>query len=170
MEGCGCHRRYRLNRGVWLTRTVFKECLTAVVTDSEVSLTIYNEESVFSKDSISGVFTDEKHLVLLGTEGQELFREKLEPAVEKAADAFRAHGYVWLGTEDPFKEEYKRWVPDTPDLEPGANALLKAREKALKEEEKADAKELKAEISKLGITVRDKGSRQYWRFYQTPSA
>ncbi|MCW8784308.1 MULTISPECIES: hypothetical protein [Bacillus] len=156
--------------GVWLTRAAFKETLVAVVTDSEVSLTIYNEESVFSKDSISGVFTDEKHLVLLGTEGQELFREKLEPAVEKAADAFRAHGYVWLGTEDPFKEEYKRWVPDTPDLEPGANALLKAREKALKEEEKADAKELKAEISKLGITVRDKGSRQYWRFYQTPSA
>lgn len=47
---------------------------------------------------------------------------------------------------------------------------LKAREKALKEEEKADAKELKAEISKLGITVREKGSRQYWRIYKTPSA
>ncbi|XYJ22924.1 CysS/YqeB C-terminal domain-containing protein [Bacillus velezensis] len=61
-------------------------------------------------------------------------------------------------------------MPDTPDLEPGANALLKAREKALKEEEKADAKELKAEISKLGITVREKGSRQYWRIYKTPSA
>ncbi|WBL39587.1 hypothetical protein O7R04_01295 [Bacillus velezensis] len=55
-------------------------------------------------------------------------------------------------------------------MEPGANALLKAREKALKEEEKADAKELKAEISKLGITVREKGSRQYWRIYKTPSA
>ncbi|WP_424161188.1 YqeB family protein [Bacillus amyloliquefaciens] len=156
--------------GIWLTRAAFKESLVAVVTDREVSLTINNEESVFSKDSISGVFTDQKQLVLLGAEGQELFREKLEPAVEKAADAFRGHGYVWLGTEDPFKDEYKRWVPDMPDLEPGANALLKAREKALKQDEKADAKELKAEISKLGITVRDQGSRQYWRIYKTPSA
>ncbi|MED0773615.1 DUF308 domain-containing protein [Bacillus siamensis] len=156
--------------GVWLTRAAFKESLVAVVTDSEVSLTIHNKESVFSKDSISGVFTDGKYLVLLGTEGQELFREKLEPAVEKAADAFRGHGYVWLGTEDPFKEEYKRWVPDMPDLEPGANALLKAREKALKQDETEDAKELKAEISKLGITVRDQGSRQYWRIYKKPSA
>ncbi|MCC9024079.1 YqeB family protein [Bacillus nakamurai] len=153
--------------GAWLTQAIFKECLVAIVSDSDVSLKIHNEESVFSRDTISGVFMDQKQLVLLGTEGQELFREKLEPAGVKAEKAFRRHGYVWLGLEDPFKEEYKRWVPDTPDLEPGVNALLKAREKALKKDDKADVKELKEEISKLGITVCDQGIRQYWRTYKS---
>ncbi|WBL39586.1 hypothetical protein O7R04_01290 [Bacillus velezensis] len=75
----------------------FKESLVAVVTDSGVSLTIYNEESVFSKDSISGVFTDGKYLVLLGTEGQELFREKLEPRLKKRLMRFARMGMSGWG-------------------------------------------------------------------------
>ena len=62
-----------------------------------------------------------------------------------------------------FADHYVRWVADSPELTPSLNALFLAREKAMENEEKEDAADLRRELSKLGITVRDEGKRQYWR-------
>ncbi len=45
------------------------------------------------------------------------------------------------------------------------NALFEAREKALREDDKDEADDLRRELSKLGVTVRDEGKRQYWRLH-----
>jgi hypothetical protein len=64
---------------------------------------------------------------------------------------------------DPHKDEYRRWVEDLPDLPAGADAVLKARARALDRGDKEDAAQLRLELGKLGIVVRDEGKRQFWR-------
>jgi cysteinyl-tRNA synthetase len=100
--------------------------------------------------------------VLLGNEGEELYREKPEAKRETVAEAFKRHGYSWRD-RDPFADHYVRWVADTPGLTPSMNALFLAREKAIENDDQEDAADLRRELSKLGITVRDDGKRQYWR-------
>ncbi len=78
--------------------------------------------------------------------------------------AFVTHGYTWLAG-DPHADEYRLWVEDTPDLPPGADALLGARARALGKggDGKDDAAELRAELAKIGVVVREEKKRQYWR-------
>ncbi|MFI8832567.1 hypothetical protein ACIGPN_16200 [Streptomyces afghaniensis] len=69
-----------------------------------------------------------------------------------------------LGGEDPYRAEFRRWVPGTPGLPEGADALLRARAQARKSDDDAeDARELRRELLRLGVVVRDEEKRQYWR-------
>lgn len=79
---------------------------------------------------------DHKRLVLLGTAGYELVREEIDEKPVNVEKAFRQHHYEWATDGDPFKDQFRRWIPDAPDLSQGAHALLKARHKALQDEEK----------------------------------
>ncbi|WP_409340705.1 DUF308 domain-containing protein [Paenibacillus sp. MBLB4367] len=148
--------------GLALTYYVFRESLVVYLSDEDVRLHISGAEQSFGREEVSVAFLDGKQLVLIGQADQELYREKHESKNDKVAEAFRQHGYYW-SQADPFKDAYRRWVPDMPDLTPGANALLKAREKALQKDEKEDVNDLKRELAKLGIAVREEGKRQYWR-------
>lgn len=96
-------------------------------------------------DDIALVFIDHKRLVLLGTAGYELAREEIDEKPEKVENAFRKHNYEWAADGDPFKDQFRRWIPDAPELSPGAHALLKARHKALKDEETDDVEEFRLE-------------------------
>ncbi|MFS8514428.1 MAG: DUF308 domain-containing protein, partial [Planifilum fulgidum] len=87
---------------------------------------------------------------------------------EDLAEAFQNHGYPWSADGDPFKDRYRRWVPDLPELPPSAHALLKVRERALKEKNKKDIAELREELAKIGYIVRDEGVNQYWRPVEKP--
>jgi hypothetical protein len=113
--------------------------------------------------SVDAVFLDGKRLVLVGPAGEELAREASDLDAGRLADAFRGHGYPWRPDGDPYKDEFRRWVEDTPGLPAGANALLKARERALDKGDSDDAADLRAELAKLGIVVREEKKRQYWR-------
>ncbi|MDK8182417.1 DUF308 domain-containing protein [Paenibacillus sp. UMB4589-SE434] len=148
--------------GLWLTYAAFNESLVIYISDHTICMAINGKEEVFAKEQVSTGFLDGKQLVLIGTRGQELYREKHETTALKVADAFIQHGYDW-SQADPFSDQYKRWVPDSPGLPLGANALLKAREVALQRKEQENIKDLHQELTKLGITVRDKDNRQYWR-------
>ena len=114
------------------------------------------------------MFLDGKELVILGTSGHELVRMPGVEHPEDLAEAFQNHGYPWSADGDPFKDRYRRWVPDLPELPPSANALLKARERALKEKNKKDIAELREELAKIGYIVRDEGINQYWRPVDVP--
>lgn len=113
-------------------------------------------------DTITAVFLDKRDLVLLGPDTEELTRKPCDLSRVALADAFGAHGYPWMAA-DPHADEYRRWVPDTPGLPPGANALFKAREKELGKSDSDDVKELRGELAKLGVLVRDEKHKQYWR-------
>ncbi len=145
--------------GVLLALTAHSESLTVEVSDEQVTLTDgENRTSTFPREQVSAVFRDKNRLVLLGPDTGELARKTHDLSVAQLEETFRAHGYPWTDG-DPHTERYRRWVPDTPGLPTGANALLTARDKA----DSDDSKELRAELAKLGVLVRDDRGKQYWR-------
>ncbi|MCW2876526.1 MAG: hypothetical protein JWQ95_626 [Sphaerisporangium sp.] len=142
------------------------ESLSVSVSGSRVVLTIRDEPREYAHDEIGLVFRDGKQLVLLGRTREEIAREDCDVDAQRLADAFSGHGYPWA-EEDPHKDEFRRWVPVTPGLPKGANALLKTRAQALNNTETAeDARELREELARLGVVVRDENKRQYWRMTQ----
>lgn len=148
--------------GTVLSHLAIKESLAVRLSGKEITLRIHEAERTFRREEVSAAFMDGKQLVLLGNEGEELYREKPEAKRETVAEAFMRHGYSWRD-RDPFADHYVRWVADTPGLTPSMNALFLAREKAIENDDQEDAADLRRELSKLGITVRDDGKRQYWR-------
>ncbi|WP_280617918.1 YqeB family protein [Heyndrickxia oleronia] len=149
--------------GIVIAYIAIKEILIITLTDQEILLEKDEQKTRLLNEQIESVFLDGKELVILGKSGYELVREKHDDSPKKICEAFINHGYSWLAEGDPFKEEYRRWVPDSPELSLSANALMKAREMALKKNEVKDVKELRKELEKLGYIVRDEETCQYWR-------
>jgi hypothetical protein len=144
------------------------ESLKAAISNHEVSLEQGENRRTIPRRDIASVFLDGKELVILGTSGHELVRMPGVEHPEDLAEAFQNHGYPWSADGDPFKDRYRRWVPDLPELPPSAHALLKVRERALKEKNKKDIAELREELAKIGYIVRDEGVNQYWRPVEKP--
>jgi hypothetical protein len=139
------------------------ESLTVTVAPARVRLARTGSATELARRSVSAVFVDRKQLVLLGPAGEELARKPSDLDTDRLRDAFLAHGYPWHDGGDPHEADYRRWVPNTPDLPAAANALLAARERALGRKDRDDSAELRAELAKLGIVVREEQQRQFWR-------
>ncbi|MGY5078677.1 YqeB family protein [Streptomyces nigrescens] len=139
------------------------EELSVAVSNERTTLTRKAKDREFARDRVVQVFLDGKQLVLLDADKDELARETCELNARRVADAFRAHGYSWAD-EDPYKDDFRRWVSDMPGLPQGANALLKARAQLLdKRSSSGDLRELREELARMGVVVRDEKRRQYWR-------
>jgi hypothetical protein len=143
-----------------------QEYVTVAVDSDQVTIRQGDKTRVAGRGSVSAVFVDAKQLVLLGRSTQELIRQRGDlPNAARLEAAFTAHGYPWRSA-DPFDGDYRRWVPDSPDLPGEAHALFKARSRALEKDDKEDAAELREELSRLGLVVRDHGAggkRQTYR-------
>lgn len=141
-----------------------QDYVRVTVEDDQLTVTRGGSSRRVPRASVEAVFLDGKQLVLLGHETDELVREGGDlPDAERLQAAFRAHGYPWVPGGDPHKDEYRRWVEDLPDLPAGADAVLKARARALDRGDKEDAAQLRLELGKLGLVVRNEGKRQFWR-------
>jgi hypothetical protein len=141
-----------------------QDYVRVTVEDDQLTVTRGGSSRRVPRASVEAVFLDGKQLVLLGHETDELVREGGDlPDAGRLQAAFRAHGYPWVPGGDPHKDEYRRWVEDLPGLPAGADAVLKARARALDRGDKEDAAQLRLELGKLGIVVRDEGKRQFWR-------
>lgn len=139
------------------------ESLTVTVSSGQAVLARAGQSRAVPRGSVQVVFLDGKHLVLLGQAGEELAREPSDLDADRVREAFREYGYPWRDGGDPYRDEYRRWVPETPELPGGADALLKARAKAIGKGDSSDAADLRAELVKLGVVVRDEKKRQYVR-------
>ncbi|MFJ6195413.1 hypothetical protein [Micromonospora sp. NPDC092111] len=120
-----------------------------------------------SRRSVAAAFTDRKDLVLLGAGGEELTREPSDLSRRRLRDAFQEHGWPWQDA-DPHRDTYRRWVEGLPELPPGADPLLRARQRAVEANRGRDARELRGELARLGVVIRDDGKRQYWRRVPLP--
>ncbi|MFH9066445.1 hypothetical protein ACH4GM_35400 [Streptomyces coeruleorubidus] len=149
--------------GLLLGLAAAHESLSVRVSDTHLALTIRDSTQEFTREEIAVLCRDGKHLVVLAPDGMELAREHSGLPWQRLADTLAEHGYRWA-EEDPYRAEFRRWVPGTPGLPEGADALLRARAKALKSDDDAkDARELRRELLRLGVVVRDEEKRQYWR-------
>ncbi|BCB86249.1 YqeB family protein [Phytohabitans suffuscus] len=139
------------------------EALVVRLTDGDVTLRRGDHTQTINRAAVRAVFVDGKQLVLLGQDAEELAREGFDLDADRVRDGFLAHGYPWAAAGDPYRDEFRRWVPDDPELPGSAGALLKARQKALEKGDRTDIGELRAELGKLGVVVREESKRQYWR-------
>ncbi|MCX4386441.1 hypothetical protein OG777_05800 [Micromonospora peucetia] len=138
------------------------ERLTVTVDTERARLRRSGSTREVRRRQVRAVFHDGKHLVLLGTDDDEVAREKSDLSAERLAAAFRGQGWPWTDT-DPHRDAYRRWVPDLPGLPTGADALLRARQRALEKDKDGEARELRDELARTGVVVRDDRKRQYWR-------
>ncbi|MFM1655160.1 DUF308 domain-containing protein [Brevibacillus sp. B_LB10_24] len=152
--------------GLVVASIAVKETLVVTITDEAVQLDKDGHKQTIGRKEIDTVFLDGKQLVILGKSGYELAREKMDESPKTVVDGFKKHGYSWSSEGDPFRYEYRRWVPDTPELSTTANAFMRAREMALQKKDVKDIKELRNELIKLGYIVREEETRQYWRKVQ----
>ncbi|RLL68607.1 hypothetical protein D7M15_19175 [Streptomyces sp. Z26] len=145
----------------------------AVILHHELSLSVSAERTVLTREDrsrdiprerIGLVCRDGKQLVVFGHEGEELAREECDLDAGRLAAAFTSYGYRWAA-EDPYRDAFRRWVPDAPGLPAGADPLLRARDRTLRKSgaDTADARELREELARLGVFVREVDKRQFWR-------
>jgi hypothetical protein len=154
--------------GSWLAYVGIAESLKVTLTDSEIRLDKEKTTHPVARRDVDAVFADGKKLVVLDRGSRQLVRTTSEVTRARLADAFRLHGYPWV-EQDPYAELYERWVPDTPDLPAEVNALMSAREVALRKRVAKDAARLRDEVQKLGFVVREDGARQFFPAAGTPA-
>ncbi|MCO1598008.1 hypothetical protein M8C17_22935 [Micromonospora sp. RHAY321] len=138
------------------------ERLIVTVDAAQVRLRRAGKDRHVSRAETRVVFVDDGHLVLLDADNAELTREPTDLPADRLAAAFRTHGWGWADG-DPHRSSYRLWVPDLPGLPTGADALLRARERAVQKDRRDDARELRRELGRLGVVLRDEEKRQYWR-------
>jgi hypothetical protein len=148
--------------GALMAAEAVRDTLRVVVRHDRATLSRKGAETEVSRSAADAVFTDSGRLVVLDATGGELARVKSDQSRARLAAAFTGHGWPWRDG-DPYAEAYRRWVPGLPDLPAGADALLAARDKALRRDDGTDAETLRAELSRLGVVVRDEQKRQHWR-------
>lgn len=115
--------------GIWFAHSIMKLLLTVQITNDSVALMKGKHVQTINSEDIALVFIDHKRLVLLGTDGYELAREEIDEKPKIIEQAFKKHHYLWSAEGDPFKDKFRRWVPESPALSPSAHAILKARQK-----------------------------------------
>ncbi|MEW2018372.1 hypothetical protein [Rhodococcus sp. NPDC076796] len=148
--------------GLALVAVAFYETARVTVSTAQVRITERGETATVSKSRVGTVFVDGKELVLLDDASRQLVRVPSEEKRDAIEAAFEERGYS-VATGDPYDDLYRLWVPETPGLAPEVNAVLKARDMALKKKAASDARELRSELDRLGVVVRDKKTSQYWR-------
>ncbi|OZE25729.1 hypothetical protein CH262_12890 [Rhodococcus sp. 05-2255-1e] len=148
--------------GLALVAAAFYDTARVAVSEAQVRITEKGETVTVSRSQVGTVFVDGKELVLLDDASRQLARVPTEEKRDAIEAAFAERGYSVV-SGDPYDDLYHLWVPETPVLGPEVNAVLKARDMALKKKAGSDARELRSELDRLGVVVRDKKTRQYWR-------
>ncbi|MFI5491460.1 hypothetical protein [Actinoplanes sp. NPDC051859] len=136
-----------------------REALTVRVAGTEVVLTRPGVHRTVPRADITTAYRDRDHLVLLDRTGREVAREPFLVGARRLAALF---GTAWHD-QDPYAEEYRRWVPGLPQVPAEAEALFAARQRALDKHDDRDVRELRTELARLGYVLRDDRKRQHFR-------
>ncbi|MDV6264598.1 YqeB family protein [Rhodococcoides yunnanense] len=149
--------------GAVLATKVLYQLAKITFTDTAIRVERSGSSFVVPRTEVSAVFVDEEQLVVLGVDsGQRIRSDVIRGTADKLRNASRRHGYTWFD-QDPHADLFRRWQPDTADLPPAANALLKVRADALEKQSAEELDELGEELQKLGYVVRQTETAQYWR-------
>jgi hypothetical protein len=157
-----------INLAIWLAvglgvaYTAMGDQVRVAVSDAELRVEGRDLDETIPRADVADVFLDHGRLVVLDHRSLALVREENPVSREALAAAFRAHGYPWRDG-DPFADLYRRWRPDTSDLPEPVNAVLAAREVALRKNARREVRGLSEALHALGYAARDEGSRQFWR-------
>jgi hypothetical protein len=149
--------------GLVLAVVGWEERLTVAVSREGVTLRRGRSSRTVPARDVTGAFRDGKQLVLQTRDGAESARETSDLTADALRAAFEAHGYRWYPAGDPHAAEFARWVEGIPGVPPAAEALLRARQKAVEKKDKAELAALREELARHDVVVREEGGRQFWR-------
>ncbi|MEU6247537.1 hypothetical protein [Glycomyces sp. NPDC047010] len=149
--------------GLVLALWVVSEMLKVTVGRDSLRFKRGDDVQEVARGDVASVFLDGKRLVVLGHRRREIAQVDFDLDRDALAAALRRHGYTWQPGGDPHGGELKRWVPGADGLPRGADALLKARDRALEKSNDGDLKELREELAAIDVVVRDRDKKQYWR-------
>lgn len=149
--------------GLLMAITGWEERLTVAVSQEGVTLRRGRSSRTVARGDVAGAFADGKQLVLLSRDGGEAAREAGDLPPDRLRDALVGRGYRWYPDGDPYADEFARWVEGMPGLPPEADALLRARQKALEKNDKRELADLRGELARHGVVVRDDGKKQFTR-------
>ncbi|MBE9373661.1 hypothetical protein IQ251_04270 [Saccharopolyspora sp. HNM0983] len=154
--------------GIWLAQQAQRDGLAVTAGADGLVLAHRGDDRFLDRTRIGSVHTDPRDLVVLDTDGREVFRG---PAVDlptaRLATVLRRHGYPWSGTRDPHEERYRGWVDGHPDLGERTHVLLRDRRAALESGDRAEAGRLHRRLQEGGVVVRDRGKKQQYRLLGT---
>ncbi|MFF3103422.1 YqeB family protein [Viridibacillus arvi] len=153
---------FGLLAGIILTLLIYDEILNIYISEDTLVFKIGKVEMKFLKDDISYIYIDHKDLVVIGHEGQEIFRYKKEISTKILKEELGELGYLFKDG-NPYKEQFKKWVPGLTDLSLEADALLKAREMMLKNDNSEEVLQIAIELWKLHVSVKEIEAKQYYR-------
>jgi hypothetical protein len=148
--------------GVAVAHTALGETVRLTVTDDAVRVEQRDRDETIARADVAAVFLDGDRIVVLDHRSLALARDPSPAGRDRVAAAFRAHGYPWR-ERDPFAGSYRRWRPDSRDLPAPVNAVLAAREVALRRKARTEVRGLSEALHELGYATRDEGTRQFWR-------
>ena len=148
--------------GVAVAYTALGETVRLTVTDDTLRIEQRDRDETIGRADVADVFLDGDRIVVLDHRSLALARDPNPTGRDRVAAAFRAHGYPWR-ERDPFAGSYRPWQPDSRDLPAPVNAVLAAREVALRKKARTEVRGLSEALHELGYTTRDEGARQFWR-------
>lgn len=152
--------------GVVIAFVAEHEYVKLAVADNSLLVGVGESLRTVDRAETSAVFFDGKDVVVLGRRSEVLIRATAaygRKEGERVAGAFRQHDWPWSEAGDPHRSAFRRWVDGAPELPASANAVMRARAKALEKDDKEDVVQLRDELAKLGVVVRDEKKRQFWR-------
>ncbi|MDI6105149.1 hypothetical protein QLQ12_41850 [Actinoplanes sp. NEAU-A12] len=150
-----------LGLGLAVVFWVLRESTKVTITDAGVRVQQGDWHQDVARADVHAAFVDGRNIVLLDRDSRQLICERHRTSGATLALAFQAHGYPWHDG-DPYAELYRRWS-GAANLPPALNAVLQAREAALRRKATKEIRELRTAAQNLGFSVRDAGARQYWR-------
>src|SRR5699024_3011255 len=95
--------------GILLSLIIFEESLEVTITDENVHLKLGEKVNTLDKKDISTIYMENKQLIILGKDSNELYREFFETKPSTVQEAFMNYKYPFE-EKDPFEKEYQRWV------------------------------------------------------------
>ena len=148
--------------GLGVAFVAMAESATVTLTDDELRVEREDRTRTVAREDVDAVFLDGRNLVVLDRESRQLVRDPPRAPAAALAAAFRSHGYPWHDA-DPYADLFRGWTREAPGLPSPVDAVLAARDVALRKKAHRDARDLTAALEKLGYVVREEGVRQYWR-------
>lgn len=153
--------------GLWFTYKIDQDALLTRVRDDRVTLGRDDETRDLHARIVAAAYVDHKDLVLVGHDGDELFRRAIDLSPARYREAFQRHGYTWLDS-DPYASAFQPWVEGDPRLPAGANTLLAARASARAGKDNGAIATLTRQLAETGVVVKDVKTRQHWRPTASP--
>lgn len=148
--------------GGFVSLLAHDDIVSVMIDEESVTIKGSDYEASFRGTAVSGAFVDSKDLVVLGSHGEELARQKTDLKPKELKAGFSAHGYDWH-ERDPYGEEFTRWIDGASSLSQDAHAILRTRQAAVESDDAKDLRDLRVQLSGHGVFVREEGKRQYWR-------